>query len=260
MFHELFAFGPPWGSAFWTSPVQRWLTKSLARFSGHCFTNMSSRADILKKYTSRNDSDFTILPVFSNLGEPADLPAWNTRRPSLVVFGSDGSRRKTYLEHKSSLEAACRAMDLKEIIDIGRTIEIPSLAVPVVRRGVLSVAAGSREMLQARAGFFNHDADCLGKSGVYAAYAVHGLAPVTFDENRIVNQDGLLPDVHFLFAPTARAEKAEKIGLQARQWYAGHSQPRQAVQFSEIIKRSTVGQAEAPGTVPRDFAKNHATA
>src|SRR5438093_5969188 len=42
MFHELYAFGPPWRSSFWTSPLQRGLTKSLALLSDHCVTNLKN--------------------------------------------------------------------------------------------------------------------------------------------------------------------------------------------------------------------------
>src|SRR5262245_37004064 len=38
-FHELYAFGPPWTSSFWLSPLQRYITGEMARLSDFWITN-----------------------------------------------------------------------------------------------------------------------------------------------------------------------------------------------------------------------------
>jgi hypothetical protein len=200
MFHELNASGPVWSSPFWTAPVQKWIAKSLSRLGNHSFTNLNIYAGILQKSTGHDRADFTVLPVFSNLGEPKFLPAWDERQPKMIVFGSAGWRQKIYSECRNSLEKACQTLQLNEIVDIGAPVDIPDFSVPVSRRGVLQSTEASREMSNARAGFFAYPINCLGKSGIFAAYAAHGLAPVTYEQSDTVNDDGLSLNNHFIFS------------------------------------------------------------
>jgi hypothetical protein len=174
------------------------------------------------------------------MGEPGRLPAWCERQPRMIVFGSVGWRRKVYFECKSSLETACRAMGIDEIVDIGCAMEIPQLAVPVSCRGILSAAEGSHEMLNSRAGFFAYPTNTLGKSGIFSAYAAHGLVPVTHNENKVENEDGLLANKHFIFSNTVQRINAEEVGRQAREWYDNHSLKRQAALFFETIKNQQI--------------------
>jgi hypothetical protein len=238
MFHELYADGPLWSSAFWTSPVQKWIAKSLARISEHCFTNLTVNARILKHLTARSENDFTVLPVFSNVGEPENLPAWNARKPRLIVFGSAGQRRKVYFECKASLEKTCRSMKLDEIIDIGAPFELPPLSVRVFQRGILPASEVSREMLAARAGFFAYPTAYLGKSGIFAAYAAHGLLPVTFEASPMKNEDALNAGEHFLQADDPGEANAEKIATGAGRWYQANGTKNLAGRFASIIQKS----------------------
>jgi hypothetical protein len=238
MFHEISASGPVWSSAFWTAPVQKWIAKSLAQSSGHCFTNLKLHANTLQKFTSGKESDITVLPVFSNVGEPERLPGWNARQPRMIVFGSAGWRRKVYLEFKNDLEEACRAMKLDEIVDIGAAVEIPELSVRLSKRGILPAAEASHEMLAARAGFFAYPANCLGKSGIFAAYAAHGLVPVTFEKNGIENLDGLSFGKHLVSANALQsldADRPKNIGKNAHDWYLTHCLKAQASGYKQSL-------------------------
>jgi hypothetical protein len=239
MFHELYAFGPPWRSSFWTSPVQRWIAKSLAQASEHCFTNLNVNARTLAKLTSRKDRHFTVLPVFSNVGEPAQLPSWGERQPKMVVFGSAAWRRKAYQECKHDLEKACHHMGLNEIVDIGAPTNLQELPVRVSGRGILSAAETSREMLSARAGFFAYPINCLGKSGIFAAYAAHGLVPVTFEGNKMENGDGLVLGEHFLSAAGVSGmagSRFDEVGRRVHQWYSAHTIESQANGFQRRLQ------------------------
>jgi hypothetical protein len=234
MFHELYASGPVWRSSFWTSPLQRWIAKSLARMSGHCFTNLNMCGRVLKKFTGGNESPATVLPVFSNVGEPEQLPDWNGRKLRMIVFGSASQRRKVYFSHLADLEKACQAMGLEEIVDIGAPFEIPQLAVRVSQRGILPAPEVSREMLAARAGFFAYPTAYLGKSGVFAAYAAHGLVPVTFSGNVMENEDGLKMGEHFI-TPSGFSGHVQKIGEIAHEWYLTHSVECHAKSYKQCM-------------------------
>jgi hypothetical protein len=243
MFHELYAFGPPWRSSFWASPIQKWIAKSLAEISAHCFTNLTVNARTLLRLTSRCDDNFTVLPVFSNVGEPEHFPSWDERPPRMIVFGSAGWRRKAYRECLPDLEKACRSMSLNEIIDIGAEVNVQQSATRICKRGILSAAETSREMLSARAGFFAYPINCLGKSGIFAAYAAHGLAPVTFEGNKLQNGDGLVLGTHFVSAANASQGSAsclEAIGKRAREWYVKHSIEAHANAYERYLLRENL--------------------
>jgi hypothetical protein len=235
MFHELYATGPVWRSSFWTSPVQRWIAQTLARNSDHCFTNRAASATWLATASHHPMNAISVLPVFSNVGEPERLPDWNERQPRMIVFGSVSQRRKVYFEHLADLEQACQAMRLNEIVDIGALFEIPQLSVSISKRGILSVPEVSREMLAARAGFFANPTPYLGKSGIFAAYAAHGLAPITFPANRAVNEDGLKCGEHYLSANELNRCGTGKIGKSAHGWYQGHSIKKQAHCYATLF-------------------------
>lgn len=238
MFHEISAAGPVWRSAFWIAPLQRRVAKALAQSSNHSFTNMTLHAQVLQTLTDKDEANFPVLPVFSNVGEPAALPAWNERAPRMIVFGSASWRRQVYAEHRAELEAACQAFDLDEIADIGSPVELPNLSRPVLRRGILSAAEVSRDLLAARTGFFSCPINCLGKSGIFAAYAAHGLLPVTFAANPADNLDGLIPGRHFTTTSLQNQHtttKGEDPGHPVHAWYQPHSITAQANQFAKAL-------------------------
>jgi hypothetical protein len=241
MFHELYAFGPPWRSSFWTSPLQRWIARSLACLSGHCFTNMNQSARTLQEMAGRNTADFTILPVISNVGEPKYLPAWDERRSKMIVFGNVRRRRTIYSEHKAALEKACLDLGLTEIVDIGPPCEIPQLSVRCRPTGSLLAQEVSREMLSARAGFFALPIEFLGKSGTYAAYAAHGLLPVTHATSKDANEDGLKSGEHLLTIDQLSRYDSNQIRhvcSNACKWYRSHEVCEQAANYAKSLKIS----------------------
>src|SRR5438477_1557297 len=88
VFHELYAFGPPWSSSFWTSPFQKLLARRLAIISDQCVTPMRMYARILEKLCHRFPNRVMSMPVFSNVGEPSDVGPLRERKNQIVVFGN----------------------------------------------------------------------------------------------------------------------------------------------------------------------------
>lgn len=239
MFHELYAVGPPWRSSFWTSPVQRWIAKSLACASDHLFTNRTASATWLAAASHHPTSGISVLPVISTVGEPAQPANWDERPSRLIVFGMASERRRVYFEHQADLENTCRAMNLNEIVDIGARFKIPQLSVRVSQRGVLPAQEVSQEMLAARVAFFAYPTSCLGKSTIFAAYAAHGLVPITFDGNEVENEDGLKCGEHYLCAGKlvgCDAEIIGKVGIGAGRWYQKHNMKAQARCYASFIQ------------------------
>jgi len=262
MLHELYASGPPWSSSFWTSPIQRALVKSFVRMSAHTVTNLQSSRRLLARIMSNSANDFSVFPVFSNVGEPPSLPHWGNRRPRLVVFGNPAWRRQAYVEHQTALEDACAAFGLEEIVDIGSPCGVlPKFRVPVVLKGNLPAEEISAQLLNARAGFFTYPAAYLGKSGVFAAYAAHGVAPLTYAKNVAANGDGLSERDHFISTGSwysYGAGELQRVGVAARAWYANHAIDVQAKGYSEIFQlldREIARAAPAPLPVAYETEK-----
>jgi hypothetical protein len=242
MFHELYALGPPWRSSFWTSWIQRRLVTSLARIGDHCITNRNESMRELIRLAGCAKQKLSVLPVFSNVGEPKFLPGLAARKPRMVVFGSAAWRRQAYYEHRRNLEAACQKLGIEEIVDIGVPVDhIPELTVPCVSKGILPAHALSYELLNASAGFFTYPAAYLGKSTIFAAYAAHGLAPVTYADNLSLNQDGLVPDEHFISVALSKGNESknvERVARAANRWYAEHTVSEHALRYSNFVRET----------------------
>jgi hypothetical protein len=233
MFHELFAFGPPWRSSFWTSPLQRWLTKRLAGLSDACVTNIRRFARYLE---SRLHRRVNVFPVFSNVGEfyQREIP----RRNEMVIFGGAGTREAAYANSTDALVKICRRLSINQIHDIG-----PGLStrfkppIKIEWHGPLPADEVSEIMRNAQFGFFTYPIPFLGKSGIFAAYASHGLTPVTIDENNGVNEDLLRLNSHFLTcgALASDTDAVSGIGERLHAWYAEHCLSIQAQQYASML-------------------------
>jgi hypothetical protein len=68
-FHELYASGPPWTSAFWLRPVQIHLAKSVACLSDECIVSSDNFFSELKRMVP--DARVQLHPVPSGLEEPS---------------------------------------------------------------------------------------------------------------------------------------------------------------------------------------------
>ena len=93
MFHELYAFGPPWSSAFWLNPSQRMVVGGIARVSDIAVTNIQRYRDRLEGLDPSKRGSIETLVVPSNVGEPLEPGNLSSRARSMVVFGLPASRR-----------------------------------------------------------------------------------------------------------------------------------------------------------------------
>jgi hypothetical protein len=254
MFHELFATGRPWQSSFWASPLQKFLAQALARMADHCLTNLTRSAQALTAMTGRSLSSFTVLPVFSNAGQsPAPKP-WHERQARMIVFGSAASRRQVYLEYGDDLARACRALDVDTVVDIGPPCgEIAKFPFTCLVEGILSAETIAHQLTDARAGFFTCPVPYLGKSSIFAAYAAHGLLPVTFAANHAANQDGLIAGQHFWPVEQLAGDNGEKfsaIAERAHDWYFGHGIASQARFYAACLRQPFSASESATDWMP----------
>ena len=236
MFHELFASGPLWGSAFWLSPLQARIARKLARLSDAIWTNTESHGRWLREQVGPS-MPITVQPVFSTVGEPEHRAPTSGREPSLVVFGSPSTRRRALAALPPYVEALGR-QGISEILEVGSGEATPWTAPGLKLRFLGRVEKSDLRALLERSAFglIEYPPKYLGKSTVFAAYAVHGCVSINV-AHAADDSDGLQSGQHFVslshdtLLPTV-PKALEATASAACNWYAPHSLPRQATAFA----------------------------
>jgi hypothetical protein len=236
-FHELYAWGPPWASSFWLSPVQRHVCRRLAQVADFWITNRVASARWLT--AAGGEKAHAVLPVFSTIGEPdAATPA---KRPWVAVFGSIGLRTATY---KAAGKQLCEwAADLTlEVHDIGQPVtdpEVRRLLVThkVTEHGHLDDRTVSCLLGEAMFGILAYPVAFAAKSSVFAAYCAHAVCPVLIS-NCHDNLDGLVPERHYLPDFPRTFDAAARVGNEASMWYGLHSRAVHVSTFAALVREA----------------------
>lgn len=183
MIHEMFATGLPWEGSFWYSALQQFIALRLARVSARMIVNRRSAASWLKnwhRFTGKES--ISVQPVFSNVGEPDDLPAFHQRLRRAVAFG--GKKTNIYENHSGALRDLTGRVGFNEVVDIGPSDGLEVNPESVAFRGILPASTVSEELVDASLGLLSYPASRLSKSGGASAYASHGVPFVLFDEEK----------------------------------------------------------------------------
>jgi hypothetical protein len=219
------------------------LAARLAQLSDRCLTSKQLYAEILYELSQGKQTKIPALPVFSNIGEPGQVPPLAERSRRLVVFGSRGNRQQVYQKSLAELSYACQLLGIEEILDIGPSIGLNLSSVngiPVVEVGQRSATEISSILLNALAGFFDYNPDYLAKSGIFAAYCAHGVLPVSPRCNAVL-VDGIEPGKHY-WVPNDRTTalkdlvEVQAIAYNAYNWYQTHNLSVQAKEFFGLFR------------------------
>jgi hypothetical protein len=234
IFHELYATGRLWQSAFWVSPLQKQIARSILNLSSAAITPIDLCSKRLREWRDGDTTKITAMPVFSNVGEPGCGPAPCARTATAVVFGLAGVEDRIYGIYRPEIERIILALGIESIFDVGpRLSSIPrTLAgVPIISKGVLPQGTLSELLQCARFGLVAYPLDYIGKSGIFAAYAAHGIVPIVLSDKQGAF-DGLQPGRHFLdglrLGTGAGAQELTSIQRNLFTWYASHSLKVQA--------------------------------
>ena len=233
IFHELFASSNRvWTSSFWLSRAQLHIARELWRLCDYGLTTNDTYARDLAAWRPIRQNQLKVLPVFSNVGEPETIPPLLHRPAHMAVFGGTGVERALYSKPISDQSAAlANALRIQRVIDIGaRVMRVPPRLghAIVTSMGQLSGCLVSRNLLACRYGLLNYDVGRLGKSGVFAAYASHGVIPICID-SRAVPTDGLEEGRHFLRWPFEQATpRLSEMQTDLIRWYQNHSVAKHA--------------------------------
>ncbi len=222
-FHELYAFGPPWRSSFWLSPMQRHIAAELARLSDFWITNRSWSAEWLLH--AAREKPYAVLPVFSNVGESTRFS--RERSPRVIVFGSAGLRQAAYTSAGRSLfewagKAGLQIHDVGPALEASLTTALSDAG--VICHGYLDVAEIRTLFQDAMFGLIAYPTACLGKSGVFAAYCAYGICPIVYSTD-YAPVDKLESGTHYLAGHglnSGLALTSLAVGEAAWAWYQDH--------------------------------------
>ena len=245
MFHELYASGPPWSSAFWMRPAQKMVIERIARRSDVALTNMQLYRELLERCDASKRGKISALAIPSNVGEPYGPPELKARAPKMIVFGRAALRKLTYEGQMAALERACERLGITEVHDVGAAMDgIPERVggCRITRHGQISASELSFLLSDSVAGFLSYPRAFLAKSGVFAAYCAHRLVPVLPEtaEDRRPDADGIEGGVHYL-GVVAQSEAGvpapnpQSIADDAWKWYQGHSLKSHARAFAGAV-------------------------
>lgn len=245
LFHEVYTYdcGPPWTSSFWLSPLQKHLATRLVRLSDRALTTRQGYAQLLHALRAGKQKEIPIYPVFSSIGEPAELPALAQRDRRLIIFGHRNTRSLAYEQFGSVLQRICQGLEIEAIYDIGKPLPHQSSSlhgVPIVEMGVTPAPQVSQLMLSAIAGFLCFPPpEYLAKSTIFAAYCAHGLIPILASASP-VPVDGLEASKHYWPADAKIGKLSLDIGSaiarRANAWYQHHCLSRQATVLANLLR------------------------
>jgi hypothetical protein len=224
-FHELFATGMPWRSAFWHTRKQKRAVKRIAETGDWRGTNTRHHASWLRRQLVRRDAIVENLPVFSTIGETEEQRPVAQREPSMAVFGLPATRQRAYRDLRS-MKSLLRDLGVQKILDVGPECEIPleMNGIPVICTGALTAGEIASRFSQTMYGFLSHTPSCLAKSSIFASYCAQGTIPV-IAKSFSGEVDGLTDGVQVISSrtlETARTAGFQPCSTAAWLWYSGH--------------------------------------
>jgi hypothetical protein len=242
VFHELWQKPILWRKTLVRFAFQRWQMRRLFNLSDAYVTTTEPFGQALRRWDSRKLG--AVIPVFSNI-DVSDAPLHDDSALA-VVFGLRLGRDRTYQRLSHSLQRAAE-LGIKRIVDIGEgAIVVPEALRNLVKTaGQLDAQDVSRVMGRARYGLLCYDANLLGKSGVFNAYAAHGMCVVNLGQ-RGGSVDGLVEGRHYMSwnGGSIEPDKAAHVGRAAHDWYQGHSLEATTGIIADLVR--SVSKRRAP--------------
>jgi hypothetical protein len=238
-FHEIYASGKPWQSAFWHSSKQKKVARELGNEADFIATNMATHAAWLgREVLSGRNIPFRQLPVFSSVGESQNIQPASQRNADLIILGLPETRRRSY-EWLAGARAYLKDLGVKRLLDVGPEFQPPSLMhdIPVERLGVLSSSALAELLSNSQFGFVPHPPFCFAKSSVFSSFCAMGTIPVSaksFSEDF----DGLKDGIHVISPATLNAVMVngfDAVAKAGKDWYSSHSLAVHASTYAECL-------------------------
>ncbi len=251
IFHELYASGPPWKSAFWLRPFQRQIAKSIAQMSYAAIVSSETMLQELRQLAPEIRA--SVHPVFSNFGEPplsADqlanrdphrwvicggtalverslrsfcaivnrIPQLITPRELLVLGGNENRGARALLANLQKLDGLKPSSSERLRTDY---------------RPNISTAGASQILSNCQFAWLDYfhrpdvPTDIILKSSVFAGLCAHGVVPVFPHRGPAISIVGdRLPGPFFIDPNTNNlpaAETTAKLRTESYHWYHRHA-------------------------------------
>jgi hypothetical protein len=239
IFHELYASGPPWASAFWLRPLQIHLAKSVARLSDACIVSSDNFLSELKRMVPSTRVE--LHPVPSGLEEPSLSPSQIVDRDphQWAIVGGTALVERSLRSFRQHLTRIPDSIAPRKLFVLGgddnpvmRSLLV-DLAVESDYRFRISAATASEILKTCSFGWFNYfhrpdiETSVILKSSAFASACAHGVIPVFPHRGSAISLDGdRLPGPFFVEPDRSEipgAQDRAKISADIYNWYQRHA-------------------------------------
>ena len=201
IFHETFATGPIYRMSFWTSFLQKYLLKKLLKISDVKIATIKKNQLLLSSLSHSNKKVY-LAGVFSNIGELKNKQLIYKKKIA-IIFGNTSQKEAFYDDLSLNFDqyiTILQKLSIEQIIDVGPVVKnlknIGNLKVKTI--GIKPISFLSNLFKIAKVGFVFYPNDYMGKSGVIASYASHGLLIVNLCQATNTVKNLFVPNVHYL--------------------------------------------------------------
>lgn len=239
IFHELYASGPLWTSAFWLQPFQIHLAKSVGRLSDACIVSSDNFLSELKRMVP--NAHVELHPVPSGLGEPSLSPDQIADRDPhcWTIIGGTGLAERSLRSFRQLLPRIPDSVAPRKLFVLGgednpvtRSLLV-DLAVESDYRPRVAAPDASEILKTCSFGWFNYfhrpdvETSVILKSSAFASACAHGVIPVFPHRGSAVSHDGdRLPGPFFVEPDRCEipgVQDRAKIAADIYSWYQRHT-------------------------------------
>lgn len=245
-FHELYASGAPWQSAFWLRPFQVRIAREMMDASTSCVVSNAPIADAIRAHDA--SKPLHLVPVMSNFGEPELASFRSASAKRWVVCGGTAliARSLRLFERlllRIPLAFAPEHLDViggRSDVSIMSALDRLKMQMRVHHYPEVGVHLATELLREAAFGFIDYFGSgqmwpgMVLKSGVFAACCAHGIVPVLSHREEPIAIDGdALPGPYFLKEDAvALPAPGELPDVRRRyyEWYQAHAHSSKAAQ------------------------------
>jgi hypothetical protein len=240
VFHELYASGPPWTSAFWLRPLQRRIARSIARLADSCIVSSESMRVQLRQVAG--EVAVSIHPVVSNFGEPVlQRPEITNRDPQRwVICGGNALIERSLQSFRAILSRIPASYAPRRLFLIGgressavRALIVDLADIEIDYHPEIGVSDASQILGRccfAWMDYFRHQGvptEVILKSSAFAAMCAHGVIPIFPERGLEISVGGeRLPGPFFVgekISELPATDDRAAIAAKFYDWYHNHA-------------------------------------
>jgi hypothetical protein len=118
LFHEVWAWGPPWKSAFYLQHFQRRIVRDILNLSQIAITTTPKMKKLLERTSAKKQVEF--MPMSSSFEGIAPAPLPPPKGLRALIFGQRGLRLSTIRAHQRFLRYLDERQMLEEVVVMGK--------------------------------------------------------------------------------------------------------------------------------------------